>query len=74
MSIGYPTNLCSLCKHKRTGLTCDAYPVRIPRAIRTMQVDHREGYEGDGGITFEAKDDSPRTVRLLGLIRAKKDH
>ena len=45
--------LCKLCKHRRHDThppTCDAYPQRIPTAIRLMWVDHRQPYDHDNGI------------------------
>jgi len=46
---------CVSCKHRDLfGPTCTAYPMGIPRAILTGAHDHRQPYEGDHGITWEA--------------------
>jgi hypothetical protein len=63
--------LCRLCKH-RQGLGCAAYPDKIPLEIRLMHVDHRQLYPGDHGITFEPKDDSPRTLERLARVRLQQ--
>ncbi len=71
MSIGYFETLCRLCKH-RDGIRCAAYPNIIPLEIRLMHVDHRQPYVGDNGITFEPKDDSPRTLERLEKVAVRK--
>ncbi|MCY4293966.1 MAG: hypothetical protein OXC58_03895 [Acidimicrobiaceae bacterium] len=35
-------------------IQCKAYPKGIPEAILDNEVDHREPYEGDGGIQFKS--------------------
>jgi hypothetical protein len=45
--------LCLACVHLRPGLTCGAFPDRIPVAILDGRVDHRQPYPGDHGIQFE---------------------
>jgi hypothetical protein len=68
-------NLCSLCKHQHDEThppTCDAFPERIPRKIRLMQVDHRLPYPGDGGILFQPKDDTPETQKRLARVKVRK--
>ena len=37
-----------------------------------MHVDHRQPYAGDNGITFEPKDDSPRTFERLAKVEVRK--
>jgi hypothetical protein len=64
-------SLCKLCKHRR-GLACAAFPEGIPLEIRQMHVDHRNPYPGDGGITFEPKDDSEQTRRRLQQVHLRK--
>jgi hypothetical protein len=71
MGIASFETLCKLCKHRR-GITCTAYPKLIPLEIRLMHVDHRQHYRGDGGVTFEPKDDSEDTLRRLSLVRVRK--
>ena len=44
---------CATCAHRRSALTCDAFPERIPRPILAGQVRHVEPYEGDGGVQYE---------------------
>ena len=45
---------CSVCVHKHAGTaTCDAFKKKIPDAILVNQHDHRNPYEGDGGVLFE---------------------
>jgi hypothetical protein len=45
--------LCLDCTHLRPGLTCTAFPDRIPVAILDGRVDHHQPYPGDHGIQFE---------------------
>jgi hypothetical protein len=56
---------CLTCAHFRSQLdhgpdapeqACDAYPDRIPDPIWWNQVDHRQPYDGDQGITWEPLD------------------
>lgn len=63
---------CLWCRHFRTNISdardlakgwrCDAYPKRIPDAILDNEVDHRNPYEGDGGIVFEPRDDTSAQI------------
>ena len=46
--------ICNDCRHFREGVTCAAFPERIPKAILTGEHDHHEPYPGDGGVRFEA--------------------
>jgi hypothetical protein len=49
----------SCCKHRHQGThppTCDAFPERIPLAIRLMRAHHQLPYEGDHGIHFELRE------------------
>lgn len=50
---GYPV-YCLLCVHFQdiTARRCDAFD-GIPEDIWFGEVDHREAYEGDGGVRFE---------------------
>jgi hypothetical protein len=49
--------LCLSCRHLRDGLTCDAFPDRIPVAILDGRADHHQPYPSDHGIQFAPKDD-----------------
>lgn len=51
--IGIP--LCVTCKHRREGMTCEAFPDEIPQEIIALRVDHRKPYRGDHGIQYEPK-------------------
>jgi hypothetical protein len=44
--------ICVSCMHKGEGLTCTAFPDRIPDAILFSEVDHRKPYVGDHGIQY----------------------
>ena len=44
---------CMLCKHYLGGGTCAAFRFAIPEEILAGEFDHREAYEGDGGIRWE---------------------
>jgi hypothetical protein len=68
-------NLCSLCRHHHPDThppTCDAFPAGIPLEIRLMRVDHRRRYDGDGGIVFAPKDDTPQTRKRLAKVKIRK--
>jgi hypothetical protein len=45
--------LCHKCKHRRTHLTCAAFPEAIPMEILAGKVMHTKPYAGDRGIIFE---------------------
>ncbi len=65
--------LCNLCKHRHKGrMVCDAFPERIPLEIFQMYADHREPYEGDGGILFEPQDDGEKTKERLAKVHVRK--
>lgn len=70
--------LCQICRHHRPGrdtsLTCDAFPERIPQAILEWEADHRQPYEGDGGIRFELRDDLPPEIRAWELKWLREAH
>lgn len=54
--------MCYSCVHLGSAtdkLTCAAFPEGIPLAILEGQADHRYPVEGDNGIVFEQKADSP---------------
>ena len=44
---------CSRCRHWEAGNLCLAFRDGIPDAIWENRHDHRDPYEGDGGIRFE---------------------
>lgn len=49
----YTPSICRSCAHLRpNGVTCDAYPDRIPEAFLFRAGDHRTPAEGDHGITW----------------------
>ena len=51
--------ICAVCLHRQGDLRrpqCDAFPTGIPRDILLSRADHRQAYEGDGGVLFEARD------------------
>lgn len=50
---------CFDCKHfdrDKKGMVCAAFPAGIPNPILLADHDHREPFEGDGGIRFEPRD------------------
>ena len=47
--------LCNRCKHRRKGITCDAFPNGIPIEI-IRSGEHFLPVDGDNGIVFEEKD------------------
>ena len=47
---------CGNCKHLQKDGTCTAFPKGIPYKILEAQHDHREPYEGDGGVRFEPRE------------------
>ena len=49
--------LCNHCKHKRDGITCDAFPNGIPIEI-IRSGEHFLPVDGDHGIVFEKKEDN----------------
>ena len=52
--------LCWECKHwsgDRADRTCKAFAEGIPQEIYFGGFDHREAFEGDGGIRFEERDE-----------------
>lgn len=48
---------CLDCKHYQCLGVCEAFPEGIPAAIFTGEHDHREPFEGDNGVRFEAVDE-----------------
>lgn len=65
-------NLCNICKHRRKGVTCAAFPERIPKDILQMHADHRLPYPGDQNIQFEVRDSEEAHQRLLTVNVLKK--
>ena len=60
--------MCGSCRHKHDdegdgNVTCEAFPEGIPDEIIRVGYDHREPYDGDGGIMFEP--DGPIDVEEL---------
>ena len=60
--------MCGYCRHKHDdegdgNKTCEAFPDGIPDEIIRVGYDHREPYDGDGGIMFEL--DGPVDVEEL---------
>ncbi|GAB1429297.1 hypothetical protein MASR2M18_01270 [Ignavibacteria bacterium] len=59
--------LCELCLHLqgRVRKQCVAFPAGIPAEIWNGEIDHRHSYVGDGGLTFEPKNNTAaqRAVR-----------
>lgn len=63
-----PLPQCLFCAHLRPqsgqvdvpadAQTCDAFPDAIPAEILANRVDHRQPYEGDGGVQWEAAGDA----------------
>ena len=47
--------LCNRCKHRRKGITCDAFPDGIPIEI-IRSGEHFLPVDGDNGIVFEEKE------------------
>ena len=47
--------ICNRCKHRRKGITCDAFPEGIPIEI-IRSGEHFLPVDGDHGIVFEEKD------------------
>lgn len=56
--------LCNRCKHKRTGITCAAFPDGIPMEI-IRNGEHFIPVPGDNGIVFEEKDIIDVSAELL---------
>lgn len=44
---------------------CDAFPAGIPEAIIDSEADHREPYDGDGGLRFVRDATAPPTGNPL---------
>lgn len=49
---------CLECGHYLFGLTCEAFPDGIPFAIVSGAHDHREPFEGDGGIRWKPREEA----------------
>lgn len=67
-------SICGYCRHRLdegddTEPRCAAFPNGIPDDIRRRGFDHRNPYEGDGGIMFEP--DGPVDVARLDRIVAR---
>ena len=64
---GNVVSLCSFCSRRnQNGAGCEAYPEEIPQEILWMNVDHRQPYVGDNGVTFKMKDNLDQVQ--LGLF------
>jgi hypothetical protein len=72
MTVKLVHNLCSICKHRRRGLSCAAFPDRIPKDIRMMYADHRWSYPDDQGIQFELIDTEESRQKLQKVKVLKK--
>jgi hypothetical protein len=48
---------CDVCKHL-VGITCKAFPEKIPDEIFMDEIAHIDPYPGDNGIQFEFKDET----------------
>lgn len=64
-------SICPFCVHFEPGSedgppSCAAFPAGIPDMIARSGYDHRNPYEGDGGILFEP--DGPVDVARLDRI------
>lgn len=46
--------MCSFCAHRKSGLTCDAFPDGIPKELM-KRGEHDTPFPGDNGIRFESK-------------------
>jgi hypothetical protein len=57
------------------GPTCEAFPAGIPAAIWDDGFDHRQPFDGDGGVRFELADDeeAPKVVALFEKTKAYAD-
>jgi hypothetical protein len=67
-----PVPICMGCAHfigtidLDVGPTCEAFLAGIPAAIWDDSFDHRQPFEGDGGVRFELvdTDDARRALRV----------
>ena len=50
-----PLGICHLCARRTTTWSCEAFPAGIPLVILKGEVDHRQPFPGDNGLTFKAK-------------------
>ena len=64
--------MCVSCRHydrsNEDELTCSAYPDGIPEAILDSEVDHRQPYRGDHGITFDLDPRHPMPEGYLDML------
>ena len=73
MTIG-TVPICESCAHLRpadsgVGLVCTAYPDGIPDGIYLDGFDHRQAFDGDGGVRWQQAD-SPDADELLAAYEA----
>ena len=74
MRVGPMCSCCARVHRKPNGIVrfpyaCDAFPQGVPEAILRGNVDHRNPYEGDGGLQFTQDPDRPRPAVFILLDR-----
>lgn len=69
------TPMCLFCRRRaESPVGCSAFPLGIPGEILSGSYDHRQPFDGDGGITFEeAADLTPENRKVLAGILNKFD-
>lgn len=65
--------VCAECRHfwvdRYDVIACDAFPAGIPRAILEGRNDHREPYDGDGGIVYEPLAEEELNRRMADRLK-----